>query len=227
MAGAARQMGFAYFGLCDHSQSLGIANGLSPERVREQREEVRRLNAAYADSHDDDGGRPFKIFHGIESDILGDGALDYDDDTLALFDFVVASVHSGFGMTEREMTERVVRAVENPYTSILGHATGRLLLSREGYPLDHERVIAACAEHGVVLELNANPYRLDLDWRWVRRATERGVLISINPDAHATDQLGYVRWGVAVARKGWLTAAECLNAKPLAEFEEWLSAVSP
>ena len=225
MAGAARQMGFAYFGLCDHSQSLGIANGLSPERVREQREEVQQLNAAYADSHDD-GGRPFKIFHGIESDILGDGALDYDDDTLALFDFVVASVHSGFGMTEREMTERVVRAVENPYTSILGHATGRLLLSREGYRLDHERVIAACAECGVALELNANPYRLDLDWRWVRRATERGVLISINPDAHATDQLGYVRWGVAVARKGWLTAAECLNAKPLAEFEEWLLAVS-
>ena len=225
MAGAARQMGFAYFGLCDHSQSLGIANGLSPERVREQREEVRRLNAAYADGHDD-GGRPFKIFHGIESDILGDGTLDYDDDTLALFDFVVASVHSGFGMTEREMTERVVRAVENPYTSILGHATGRLLLSREGYRLDHESVIAACAEHGVALELNANPYRLDLDWRWVRRATERGVLISINPDAHATDQLGYVRWGVAVARKGWLTAAECLNAKPLAEFEEWLLAVS-
>ena len=222
MAGAARQMGFAYFGLCDHSQSLGIANGLSPERVREQREEVRRLNAAYAEG----GGRPFKIFHGIESDILDDGSLDYDDDTLALFDFVVASVHSGFGMTEREATHRVVRAIENPHTSILGHATGRLLLSREGYPLDHEAVIAACAEHGVALELNANPYRLDLDWRWVRRATEQGVLIAINPDAHATDQLGYVRWGVAVARKGWLTAAQCLNAKPLPDFEAWLPAVS-
>ena len=218
MAEAARQMGFAYFGLCDHSQSLSIANGLSPERVRAQHEEIRRLNAAYAEQD----GPPFKIFHGIESDILDDGSLDYANDMLALFDFVVASVHSGFGMTEDEATERVIHAIASPYTSILGHATGRLLLAREGYPLDHERVIAACAEHGVAIELNANPHRLDLDWRWIRRATEQGILIAINPDAHATDQLGYTRWGVAVARKGWLTAAQCLNAKPLPDFEAWL-----
>ena len=127
-------------------------------------------------------------------------------------------------MDEAAMTERIVRAVASPFTTILGHATGRLLLSREGYAIDHERVIAACAEQGVAIELNANPYRLDLDWRWVRRATEQGIPIAINPDAHATDQLGYMRWGVAVARKGWLTAAQCLNAKPLPDFAAWLEA---
>ena len=220
MAEAARQMGFAYFGICDHSQSLTVASGLSVADVRRQHEEIEKLNADYARQSEP----PFRIFHGIESDILDDGSLDYDDDVLALFDFVVASVHSGFGMSEKAMTERIVRAVANPFTSILGHATGRLLLAREGYALDHERVIAACAEHGVAIELNANPYRLDLDWRWVRRATEQGILISINPDAHSTDQLGYMRWGVAVARKGWLTAAQCLNAKSLSDFTAWLEA---
>ena len=220
MAEAARQMGFAYFGICDHSQSLSIANGLSPADVRAQHEEIERLNAQYAEA----GGAPFRIFHGIESDILDDGSLDYPDDVLDLFDFVVASVHSGFNMDEAAMTERIVRAVASPFTTILGHATGRLLLSREGYAIDHERVIAACAQQGVAIELNANPYRLDLDWRWVRRATEQGILIAINPDAHATDQLGYMRWGVAVARKGWLTAAQCLNAKPPPDFAAWLEA---
>ncbi|MGI9175223.1 MAG: DNA polymerase/3'-5' exonuclease PolX [Rhodothermales bacterium] len=220
MAEAARQMGFAYFGICDHSQSLTVANGLSPSDVRAQHEEIGRLNTQYAEQ----SGSPFHVFHGIESDILDDGSLDYSDEILALFDFVVASVHSGFNMSEDEMTERIIRAVTNPFTTILGHATGRLLLAREGYAIDHERVIAACAKHGVAIELNANPYRLDLDWRWVRRATEQGILIAINPDAHSTDQLGYMRWGVAVARKGWLTAAQCLNAKPLPDFTSWLEA---
>ena len=220
MADRARAMGLSYFGICDHSRSLKIANGMPIERVQEQQEEIRRLNDDYAR----DGGPPFRIFSGIESDILADGALDYPDDVLASFDFVVASVHTRFNMTEAEATERVVRAVSNPFTTILGHPTGRLLLAREGYPLDHQAVIAACAEHGVAIECNANPYRLDLDWRWIREATRQGVLISINPDAHAMDDLPYTRWGVAVARKGWLTAEQCLNAKSLEAFAEWLAA---
>jgi DNA polymerase (family 10) len=218
MAEAARSLGYSYFGICDHSQSLQIAGGLSPDEVRRQHQEVKNLNDRF--SEDDDGS--FRLFHGIESDILRDGSLDYEEDVLGLFDFVVASVHTGFSMSESEATERLVQAVSNPYTRILGHPTGRLLLSRDGYPIDHERVIEACAEHDVALELNANPYRLDLDWRWVRHATNTGVLISINPDAHSTDELRNVRWGVRVARKGWLTPSQCLNAKPLPEFESWI-----
>ena len=218
MAEAARSLGFSYFGICDHSQSLRIADGLSPDAVRRQHDEVHSLNESYA--QDDDGA--FRIVHGIESDILRDGALDYDDDVLSLLDFVVASVHTGFSMSEAEATERVVRAVRNPHTRILGHPTGRLLLAREGYPLDHEQVIEACAEHDVAIELNANPYRLDLDWRWIRAATDRGVLISVNPDAHSPDELDYVKWGVAVGRKGWLEPSQTLNAKSLSAFQAWL-----
>jgi DNA polymerase (family 10) len=215
MAEATRSLGFSYFGICDHSQSLQIASGLSPDEVRKQRKEVADLNDRYDDS--------FRVFHGIESDVLRDGSLDYEDEILAQFDFVVASVHTGFSMSEEEATERVLRAVQNPHTRILGHPTGRLLLVREGYPLDHERVIDACAENDVAIELNANPYRLDLDWRWVRRATEAGVLISINPDAHATAELEYMKWGVAVGQKGWLTPNQCLNAKSLSDFSEWVA----
>ena len=215
MAEAARTLGFSYFGICDHSQSLQIASGLSPDEVRRQHDEVQTLN--------DDLDNDFRIFHGIESDILTDGSLDYEDDVLALFDFIVASVHTGFSMTEAEATDRVVTAVENPHTRILGHPTGRLLLSREGYPLNHERVIEACAEHDVALELNANPYRLDLDWRWVQHATDAGVLLSINPDAHSTTELRNVKWGVQVGRKGWLTRGQCLNAKSLSDFEAWVT----
>ena len=218
MAVAARDRGYSYFGICDHSQSLRIADGLSPEEVRDQRDAVGRLNDELAD-----GETPFRIFHGIESDILRDGSLDYEQQILEAFDFVVGSVHTGFSMTEEEATERLVRAVGNPHTRILGHPTGRLLLGREGYPIDHERVIEACAEHNVALELNANPHRLDLDWRWVRHATDQGVLISINPDAHATSELDYVKWGVAVGRKGWLTPDQCLNAKSLDAFVQWLN----
>ena len=218
MAEAARRLGFSYFGICDHSQSLRIADGLSPAEVRRQHDEVQALNESYA--QDDDGA--FRVVHGIESDILADGALDYDEALLSTFDFVLASVHTGFSMTEAEATERVVRAVRNPHTRILGHPTGRLLLAREGYPLDHERVIEACAEHDVAIELNANPYRLDLDWRWVRAATERGVLISVNPDAHSPEELRNVKWGVAVGRKGWLEPSQTLNAKSLSDFQTWL-----
>jgi len=219
MAEAARALGFSYFGICDHSHSLRIADGLSPDAVRRQHEEVEELNESYeADDLD------FRIFHGIESDVLRDGSLDYETDVLNTFDFVVASVHTGFSMSEAEATDRVIRAVRNPHTRILGHPTGRLLLVREGYPLDHERVIDACAEHDVAIELNANPYRLDLDWRWVRTATQRGVLISINPDAHSTDELRNVKWGVAAGRKGGLQPSETLNAKSRPDFETWLDA---
>jgi len=223
MAEAARSRGYQYFGICDHSRSLQVANGLSIEEVTRQQEEIAQLNATFAH----DGTAPFRIFSGIESDILKDGRLDYPEEVLASFDLVVASVHSGFNMTEAEATERIITAVSNPYTTILGHPTGRLLLRREGYPLNHARVIEACATHNVAIELNANPYRLDIDWRWIRVAIEAGVLISINPDAHAIEQLDLDRWGVTVARKGGLTAADCLNAKSLEDFGAWLAARSP
>lgn len=217
MAEAARAMGLAYYGTGDHSRSLGVANGMPIPRVYEQQAEIRQLNERFAH----DGGPAFHLFSGTESDILTDGSLDYPDEVLATFDYVVASVHQGFNMTEAEATARVLRAIENPYTTILGHPTGRLLLAREGYPLDHAAVIAACARHGVAIEVNANPYRLDLDWTWIREATRQGVMIALNPDAHATDQLAYVRWGVAVARKGGLTADQCLNALPQEALADW------
>ncbi|GMQ81356.1 MAG: helix-hairpin-helix domain-containing protein [Rhodothermia bacterium] len=218
MAEATREMGLSYFGICDHSQSLKIAHGLSAEEVIRQQEEIEALNREFSE----DGGMDFRIFSGIESDILADGSLDYPDEVLASFDFIVASVHTGFNMTEEEATARVVTAVSNPHTSVLGHPTGRLLLRREGYPLNHNAVLDACAEFGVAVELNANPYRLDLDWRWIREATRRGIMISINPDAHSVDQLAYTRWGVAVARKGFLTADQCLNAMSLENFDTWI-----
>ena len=217
MAEAARDIGLEYLGVSDHSRSLRIANGMPVERVRLQQEEIRRLNERYARDSE-----PFRILSGIECDILADGSLDYPDEVLATFDFVVASIHSGFNMTEEEATERILRAVAHPATCILGHPTGRLLLARSGYPIDHPAVIAACAAHGVAIELNASPHRLDLDWRWIHEATRRGVLISINPDAHTREQLGNVRWGVAVARKGALTPDQCLNACSLEELLDWL-----
>lgn len=219
MADRAQSMGLSYFGICDHSRSLAIANGLPIERVLDQQKEIAELNAAYMEN----ASAPFKIFSGIESDILADGSLDYPDDILASFDFIVASVHTRMNMTEDEATERIIKAVENPYTSILGHPTGRILLVREGYPINYERVLDACAANKVAVELNANPYRLDLDWRWIREATRRGIYISINPDAHAMDGLYDTQWGVEVARKGWLTADQCLNALSLESFETWLA----
>ena len=218
MVEAALSMGYSYYGVCDHSRSLVIANGLPIDRLEAQQAEIDRLNDEYARS----GDPPFRIFKGTESDILDDGSLDYPPDVLKSFDFVVASIHQGFNMTERQATDRLIRAIENPFTSILGHPSGRLLLRREGYPIDHARVIDACAENGVVIEINANPRRLDIDWRWVHSALDRGVMLSINPDAHSIDELYYARWGVAVARKGWLTADRCLNAKTLDAFTEWI-----
>ena len=219
MAERARSMGLSYFGICDHSRSLVIANGLSVERVQSQQEEISALNAAYREN----SGQPFKIFSGIESDILADGSLDYPDEVLASFDFIVASIHTRMNMDEDEATERIIKAVENEYTSILGHPTGRILLVREGYPINYTRVFDACAANNVAIELNANPYRLDLDWRWIREATRRGIYISINPDAHAMDGLADTQWGVEIARKGWLSPDQCLNAMSLESFELWLA----
>jgi len=219
MAHAARERGYSYFGICDHSQSLRVASGMSPDTVRRQQAEIRRLNDRFAE----DGGPGFRIFSGVESDILADGSLDYDDDVLALFDFIVASIHTGFNMTRDEATRRLVTAVENPWTRILGHPTGRLILRRNGYDIDHEAVLEACAKNDVAVELNANPYRLDLDWTWVERARELGVLVSINPDAHSIDQLDLTGWGVRAARKGGLQAGECLNTFSADAFARWAS----
>ena len=199
-------LGLEYLGICDHSRTAIYANGLSIERLEQQWNEIATLNEKLA---------PFKIFRGIESDILGDGSLDYPDEVLAKFDFVVASVHSNLKMDEDKATTRLIKAIENPHTTILGHPTGRLLLSRAGYPLDFKRVIDACAANGVVIEINANPLRLDLDWRWHRYAVEKGVLLSINPDAHRTEGLHDMQYGVLVAQKGGLQASNCLNAYAL------------
>ncbi|TDQ08343.1 DNA polymerase/3'-5' exonuclease PolX [Pedobacter metabolipauper] len=198
-----------YFGICDHSKSAFYANGLNEQRVYAQHREIEALNAKLA---------PFKIFKGIESDILYDGSLDYSDEILKTFDFVVASVHSNLRMDEEKATARLIKAIENPFTTILGHPTGRLLLSRKGYPIDYAKVIDACAANKVVIEINANPLRLDLDWRWHRYALEKGVLLSVNPDAHRTEGFHDTHYGVLVGRKGGLTAKQCLNAFSLAEI---------
>lgn len=198
-----RNLGYDYIGITDHSQSAFYANGLKPDRVLAQMDEIDALNAEMA---------PFRIYKGIESDILNDGSLDYDDVLLEKFDFVIASVHSNLKMSREKATERILRAIENPYTTILGHPTGRLLLSREGYPLDWDAVFEACARRGVAIELNANPYRLDLDWTLIPEAVRHGIRVSINPDAHSKDGVHDIRYGVMVARKGGLEAETCFNA---------------
>jgi len=201
-----------YLGICDHSKSAFYAKGLSEERVLAQHEEINQLNLRL---------NGFKIFKGIESDILFDGSLDYPAEILATFDFVVASVHSVFKMNEEKATSRLIAAIENPYTTILGHPTGRLLLSRNGYPIDYKKVIDACAANKVVIEINSNPLRLDLDWRWHQYAIEKGVMLSINPDAHSTNGFYDTHYGVLTARKGGVTAANCLNALSVQEIEEY------
>ncbi len=212
MAGYCKELGYEYLGICDHSKSAFYANGLSIERVVQQQMEIDALNKAMA---------PFKIFKGIESDILNDGSLDYPEEILKSFDFIVASVHSNLKMNEEKATARVLKAIENPYTTILGHPTGRLLLSREGYPLDHKKIIDACAANKVVIELNAHPYRLDIDWRWIQYCLSKDVMISLNPDAHAREGYHDMYFGVCVARKGGLTRKMTFNAKGLNEMEEY------
>jgi DNA polymerase (family X) len=214
MAEYSKQQGYEYLVMSDHSKSAFYANGLQPERVLNQMTEIDALNVELA---------PFRIFKGIESDILNDGSLDYPEDILSKFDVIIASVHSNLRMDETKATQRVIKAVENPYTRILGHPTGRLLLSRQGYPLDHQRVIDACAANGVAIELNASPYRLDLDWTWIPYALDKGVLISINPDAHSRQGIHDIHYGVLSARKGALSAAQCLNAKGVNDFVMWIN----
>lgn len=215
MALAALRRGWRYLGLADHSQAAYYAGGLSPEAVRDQRRDVATWNATR--------GSELRLFHGIESDILRDGQLDYDPDLLASFDYVVGSVHSHFRLDERAMTERLLRAVENPALTILGHPTGRLLLRRDPYPFDFDAVAQAAAAHDVILELNADPARLDLDWRLAKRAARWGVLFAVNPDAHSEDALGFVDYGVRMARKAWLSPERILNTRDVDEVEAYFS----
>ncbi len=198
-----------YFGICDHSKSAFYANGLSELRIAAQQREVDELNKKLS---------PFRIFKGVESDILYDGSLDYSNEVLASFDFVVASIHSVLNMNEEKATERLIKAIENPYTTILGHPTGRLLLSRSGYPIDHKKVIDACVANQVIIEINANPLRLDLDWRWHQYAISKGALLSINPDAHRKEGFNDMKYGTLVARKGGLSKENCLNALSLEQI---------
>ena len=209
----AKDKGFEYFHISDHSRSAFYANGLQIERLLQQLDEIQLLDQKYDD---------IKFFSGIESDILANGDLDYPDDILAQLDLVVASVHSNLNMDEEKATQRLLKAIENPYTSILGHPTGRLLLSRKGYPIDHKKIIDACADNNVAIELNANPLRLDLDWRFIQYAMEKNVLISINPDAHSIKGMNDIHYGVMASRKAALNRSYCLNAMDLEEFEEWL-----
>lgn len=203
---------YEYLGIADHSKAAQYAGGLYPDRVREQWDEIDGLNRELA---------PFRILKGTEVDILADGKLDFEDELLAGFDYVVASIHSKFQMTEEEATDRLCHALENPHVDILGHMTGRLLLQRKGYPVDHERVIQCASEQGKAIELNCNPYRLDIDWRWLARCEELGVPVPINPDAHSLSELNYVCYGVQVAAKGPLTTANCPNTWTADELLAW------
>ena len=203
MAEACIGRGYSYLGLTDHSKVAAYAGGLDEQRLRQQHEEIDRLNDEFA-------GR-FCIFKGIECDILRDGTLDFSDDVLASLDFVVASIHSNFNLSLAEQTQRMLRAIANPYVDIIGHPTGRLLLGRAGYPIDMEAVIEAAATHGVCIEINANPSRLDLDWRFVRLARDRGIKVPIDPDAHSLTGLDDMRYGIGIGRKGWLRANDVLN----------------
>ncbi len=213
MARAAEELGLQYLGIADHSRSSIQARGLDEARLRFQMATIRRLN---------EGRTDFRIFAGVECDILRDGSLDFPDELLAELDYVVASVHSAFTLPEAEMTERVIRALENPYVTMLAHPTGRLLLRREAYAIDIPAVLEAAAETGTWIEINAAPKRLDLDWRWWPLAKEKGVKCVINPDAHGVERLQDLWFGVGVARKGWLTKADVMNCLPLAKIEREL-----
>jgi DNA polymerase (family 10) len=199
---ACKSMNFEYAGICDHSKSAFYANGLSEEKIKEQHQEIDQLNAK---------NKSFKIFKGIEVDILADGTLDYGDEVLASFDFVIISVHSSFGLSEKEMTTRICKALLNPFVTMLGHPTGRLLLAREPYAVNMEEVIDVAADQGKAIEINANPFRLDLDWRWGKLAQTKGIKTALNPDAHSIDGLNDYKYGIGIARKGWFKKENILN----------------
>lgn len=213
MLTAARDRRFEYVGLSDHSKSAYYAGGLTEEQLKTQQAEIAKQEAAVT---------PMRVFRGTEADILADGTIDYAAETLASFDFVVASIHSRFGMTLEEMTERIVRALDNPFVTFLGHLTGRLLLSREGYTMDFDRVFDKAAERGVMIEINGNPRRLDIDWRLAGRAFDRGVRFSIHPDAHSISEYGALRSGIWAARKAGLAPRDIFNTKPVEEVAEYL-----
>jgi DNA polymerase (family 10) len=210
MAEATRKRGFEYFGVADHSQSAHYAGGLSLEEIAAQHREADRLNKRY--------GSKFRILKGIESDILADGSLDYPDRVLGKFDFVVASVHSRFKMGRKEQTDRILKAIKNPHTTIIGHMTGRQLQRRPGYEVDIDKILKACAKYGVAVEINAHPWRLDLDWRWHQKALDYGCIFSINPDAHSIRELDHMHWGVEMARKGGVPPERVLNAMKLTQL---------
>ncbi|MCP1909421.1 MULTISPECIES: helix-hairpin-helix domain-containing protein [unclassified Bradyrhizobium] len=214
MAKATLKRGFEYFGVADHSKSAHYAGGLSVEQIKKQHREADRLNSKF--------GKDLRILKGIESDILADGSLDYPDDVLDSFDFIVASIHGRFKLDRKAQTERLLRAIGNPYTTIIGHMTGRQLQRRPGYEIDVEKVLRACAKHDVAVEINAHPWRLDLDWRWHQAALEFGCMMSINPDAHSIRELDHMHWGVEMARKGGVPADRVLNAMTLAEITRHL-----
>ena len=216
MAEAAMELGLEYLGIADHSKSSFQANGLDETRLRTQLEEIRLLNEEFAPD--------FRLFSGSEVDILKDGSLDFPDDLLAELDYVVASVHNVFTLPEAEMTARIIRAVENPYVTMLGHVTGRLLLKREPYAVNIPAILDACAANGTIIELNASPWRLDMDWRWWRMAKEKGIKCSINPDAHTIHGLQDLWYGLRAARKGWLTRQDVINCLPLGKVEKALMA---
>ncbi len=217
MAEACLERGYEYLGISDHSRTAGYAGGLSIDDVKRQWDEIDELNEMFAS-----GGTNFKIFKGMESDILSDGSLDYPDEILEGFDFVIASVHSGLEMPQEKMMERFKRAIENPCTTMLGHPTGRLLLKRDGSKIDLNQIIEWAVERGVAIEINASPWRLDLDWRYGNKAKETGLFTSINPDAHSTDGIDDIRYGVMIARKAKFEPARVLNTKSAMEFEKWI-----
>ena len=214
MAAACIHRGYEYLVISDHSQSAFYANGLKEDRIREQHKQIDELNKKLA---------PFKIFKSIESDILNNGELDYPEEVLKTFDLVIASVHSNLKMNEEKAMARLIKAIEDPHTTILGHMTGRLLLSRNGYPLDHNKIIDACAANKVAIELNAHPRRLDIDWRYIDHALEKGVLISIDPDAHALEGFDDVKYGVLAAQKAGVESSNNLSSFSLSMFEEYLA----
>jgi len=218
MVEATRTLGYRYIGISDHSQSAFYANGLKEDRIRAQHAEMAAVQKKFPD---------VRIFKGIEADILTDGAMDYPDEVLATFDFVIASVHSRFNLSEEDQTKRICRALANPYVTMLGHATGRLLLSRDAYRVDMKQVLDAAGAHGKIVEINANPHRLDLDWRLCGYAKEKGVKFSINPDAHSTEGLADVPFGVNVARKGGVTAQDVVNTLPVEAMAAKLQAMRP
>jgi DNA polymerase (family 10) len=214
MVEAARKLGLEYLGIADHSQSLKMANGLTPARVKKQQAEIDKLN---------DRLKGFRVFKGSEVDILPDGRLDFSDKVLESFDYVVASVHTNFGQSEEDMTRRILQAVTHPHVTMLGHATGRLLLKRDAYKVDLEAVLKAAAKHGTMIEINAHPVRLDIDWVHCKRAKALGVQLVINPDAHSTEEIGCYRYGVDVARRGWLEKKDIFNTQTAAQVAEALA----